>query len=93
MTEGIKHDKGKPRWDLLPWEAVTDVVKIMTYGADKYTPHNWKLVEPERYVAALMRHLVAHETGEQDDPETGFPHLAHVACNALFLLYIRRYKK
>ena len=40
---------------------------------------------------ALMRHLRAHWDGESIDPETGLPHMAHAATNALFLLaYVKR---
>ena len=34
--EGRKDDHGKPRWDLLPWDEVEDVVKVLTKGAVKY---------------------------------------------------------
>ncbi len=86
---GIKHDSGKPQWHLLPYDALSYVVKVMTFGADKYGPGNWRQLEaPEdRYFSALMRHLAAWQLGERFDPETGLPHLAHAATNALFLLW------
>jgi len=34
-----------------------------------------------------MRHLVAEYKGEDYDIESGFLHLAHAACNILFLLW------
>ena len=87
--EGLKHDSGKLRWSLLPWGAVQEVVKVVTFGASKYGPCNWtKLEQPEdRYFSALMRHLAAWKTGESLDPETGIYHLAHAGCNVLFLLW------
>ena len=88
MTVGIKHDQDKDRWDLLPWRATQQIVKVLTYGARKYAPDNWKKV-PEwriRYYAALIRHVVAWFEGERIDPETGLSHLAHAGCCILFLL-------
>ena len=87
MKEGMKIDDKKLRWDLLPWDAVEQIVEIMTYGAQKYAPNNWQKVKANRYYAALMRHLVAEYKGEDFDIESGFLHLAHAACNILFLLW------
>jgi hypothetical protein len=89
---GAKHDHGKPRWDLLPWGPVGDVVAVLTFGAAKYAPNNWQHVdEPRgRYYAAALRHLAAWVDGERFDPESGLPHLAHACCCLLFLLWFER---
>ena len=86
---GRKDDQDKLRWDLLPWEAVEEVVKVLTFGAKKYAPFNWQRVEDsrERYFAALQRHIIAWWRGERVDPDTGLNPLAHVICCALFLLW------
>ena len=83
----MKNDNGKPRMDLLPFDALKGVSDVLTFGANKYTPNGWKDVPDAipRYEAALLRHFTAIKTGEQNDPETGLPHIHHVACNALFL--------
>jgi hypothetical protein len=39
-----------------------------------------------RLYAATMRHMTAWWEGEKADPETGFSHLSHASCCALFLL-------
>lgn len=92
---GVKHDTGKSRWDLLPWGPIGDVVKVLTWGVTVkgYPENNWKNVEsPEpRYFAAAMRHLVAWNTGEKKDPESGYSHLAHAMCCLLFLLWFDGY--
>lgn len=84
-----KHDHGKPMWDLLPFRAVADVVRVLTYGADKYGPDSWQTVDNARprYFAATMRHLTAWWGGERIDPESGLPHLAHAVCSLLFLAW------
>lgn len=84
---GMKHDDGKVRLDLLPVEALTEIAKVLTFGANKYAAHNWrKGFVWSRTVAALLRHFYAWLRGEDNDPETGLSHMAHVGCNVLFLL-------
>lgn len=84
---GMKFDTGKERWDLVEWGPFKEVVKVMTYGANKYAPNNWKGVEVKRYWAALFRHLTAYLMGETYDQESGLPHLSHAACNLKFIMW------
>lgn len=95
MTEiGKKFDQEKDRWDLLPYEDLQQIVKVLTFGATKYGDWNWQKVENgrSRYFAAAMRHLTKWWGGEKTDPESKIPHLAHVAVNILFLSYLERLK-
>lgn len=87
MSEGVKYDSGKPRWGLLPYEELEDVVKVLTFGSQKYADDNWKKVPDaqNRYFDAAMRHLIAWKKGEREDQETGISHLAHATCCLLFL--------
>ncbi len=86
--DGIKYDGEKPRWDLMQWEPLEAVTRVLTFGAVKYDDDNWKRVPDarKRYVAAAFRHLVAYVKGEQLDPESGEHHLAHCICCLLFLM-------
>lgn len=86
--KGMKYDKDKPRWDLLPFKGLAGVVDVLTHGAKKYTPENWRKVEgwEWRYLGAALRHLSAWKGGEKIDPESGLPHLAHAVCCLLFML-------
>lgn len=86
---GRKDDSGKDRFDLLLPEFEQAVAKVLTMGAAKYEPNSWQHVEDaeNRYYAALRRHLNAWRQGEKTDKESGLNHLAHVACNAMFLLW------
>ena len=98
--KGLKYDgldgerPMKERWDLLPIDCIEDVVKILTFGSEKYGPNNWMDVEDanNRYYAALMRHLAANRKGELIDEESGLPHLAHAMCNVVFLLWLEKNK-
>ena len=84
---GAKDDNGKLRYDLLPWKAIEGLVKVMTFGAKKYTPNGWRSVKDARarYSAALLRHLRAINAGELIDPESGLRHIDHLLTNAAFM--------
>lgn len=85
--QGAKFDSGKPRFGLLPTDALREVAKVLTFGAQKYAPRNWeKGIAYERVYSALQRHLSAWWEREETDPETGINHLAHAGCCVLFLL-------
>jgi hypothetical protein len=84
--KAIKHDTNKPRLDLLSVPAMSATAEVMAYGAKKYSPHNWRRgFEWSRLYAAALRHLLAHMSGEDKDPETGLSHLSHAACCLMFL--------
>jgi hypothetical protein len=90
--EGRKYDTGKPEWDLMPWDSLEDVVKVLDFGAKKYEPDNWKRVPyaSVRYIAAAFRHLIARAIGKKIDSETKLPHVAHAICCLLFLNWFDR---
>lgn len=85
---GIKFDDNKPDYSLLPPNALDDVVKVLTYGAQKYDRNNWKKLEnlDDRYFAAAQRHLWALQKGETFDDETDIHHGAHAICCMMFLV-------
>ena len=91
---GLKYDNDKPRMDLLPLDALEEVAKVLTFGAKKYAANTWQKVPDaeRRYVAALLRHLTACEKGETNDTESGLTHAAHMATNALFILWFELQK-
>ena len=95
MTNGTKHDSEKIRMDLLPFEALEAVAEVLTRGTRKYSDNGWQTVEngERRYLAALLRHLAARERGEMTDPESGLLHAAHMAADALFILWFEIQKE
>lgn len=97
-TEGVQlHPKklkpgkdttDKPRLSLVPPGIIEAVGEVRTFGTEKYgCPENWRTVEPELYVDALMRHLVRYLRDPKSvDEESGLSHLAHMATNIAFLI-------
>lgn len=95
-NQEAKADAGKPDPTLVPSALIWAVAATRGYGNMKYPKggkYNWKRVEPERYRAAMYRHLLAYI----DDPygvdeESGLPHLWHLVTNAAFLCELEREK-
>lgn len=88
LVKGLKYDQGKPRYDLLPANAIDQLAKVLTFGAEKYAPNSWQEVEDglERYRAALLRHTFAIQRGELYDAESGLLHASHAMCCAAFIV-------
>lgn len=84
---GAKSDAGKLDLTTVPPEIIKAVAAIRDYGNKKYAdPENWRRVDPQKFHAAMIRHAVAlWEDPWAIDPESGYPHLWHLACNAAFL--------
>lgn len=83
----MKWDKNKLQYSLVPPKAIKALAKVLTYGARKYKPNNWKQVDDTtRYWDALYRHLEAYRAGEITDDESGFNHLEHAITNIAFLI-------
>lgn len=87
FVAGIKHDAEKVRMDLLDPVAIEQLAAVLTFGAQKYAAHNWrKGIDFSRLSAATLRHVFAFMRGEDLDPESGLPHIAHAMCCCMFLL-------
>ena len=86
-VSGTKYDQDKVRLELIPVAALTEVAKVMTFGAKKYSANNWRQgFKWTRLVGSAMRHLMSWAGGEDKDPESGLSHLSHCACCILFLI-------
>ena len=100
-TGGRRYNSGKVRYDLIPPDALAQLAKVYTIGAEKYDDRNWEKGFPwmECY-GSLMRHIQAWAQGEDLDvgpngefgPDhenfkwTGLPHMALAAWNCMALL-------
>jgi len=86
ITGGQKGSKPE-RHSLIPPEALSEISKVYGYGAEKYDAHNWRKGYPwSLSYDALQRHLNAFWSGQDIDPESGLPHLAHAAFHVNTLL-------
>lgn len=76
---------GKPRFSLIPSDALALVIEVLEFGARKHKAFGWIEHDSMMYFDACHRHLAAWQSGEALD-ESGLPHLAHGAANLLFAL-------
>lgn len=88
--KNAKHAVGRAKWPFrhIPPVAIAYEGKVMAGGAEKYGSFNWGEggVVASVYYDAALRHLLAWYTGEDIDPESGLPHLAHArACLGILL--------
>ena len=88
QPQALRHNGGKPElsYVLTFPDALREVARVSTYGADKYERGNYLKGAPlSQSVDCLLRHLLAWSQGEDTDPESGHSHLGHVVWNALRL--------
>lgn len=119
--KALRYNQGKPKWSLVHFESLEPLVRVLEYGAHKYTIYtneiddikgsevtpeqvklwglkikssgveNWKKgLDQKEILDSLTRHLFALISGEENDPESGLPHIGHIMCNALFYQYYNK---
>jgi len=82
--------KEKPRWDVLPWEQLKPVIRILNQGAERYNERygeqHWKQTPEGRmvYMNKAIRHIVEYMTGVREDADSGEDPRAHAVCDLLF---------
>ena len=92
LEQRIVAKKSKTRWDLAEWPFFRAICEVLTTGANKYSPDQWKTMTGgrEHFFSALMRHIDQWKEGQKIDEETGKSHLVHAACNLMFLDWLDR---
>lgn len=73
---------------MYPNAARIEAALVFAQVASDYGAFNWRNVEVRlsTYLDAIDRHLVALRSGQDNDPESGRPHAAHInACTAILL--------
>ncbi len=84
---GLRKNEGKLRVDLVPVSAITALAQVLEVGAKKYADNNWRRgMKWSNVHSSLHRHLLKWLAGEDKDEESGLSHMAHVLCNAAFLV-------
>lgn len=87
MNTGRKNDSQKTRLELIAPEALEALGRVLTYGTRKYEPWNWRYgMNWSRPYGALLRHLNAWWSREDNDLESGYSHLWHAFCELMFLV-------
>lgn len=89
---GEKKDEGKPRFELLPYEVLEAVSRILTQGAKKYADRNWERgISYGRVYGAALRHLTRYWNTHLDGgdginrADGSESHIDHAICELMFL--------
>lgn len=92
QPKGLKNDikDNKPMWHLLDLNMLEGVVRLLMFGLEKYgVRDSWKYLEngEDRWYSACIRHLNAHQSGEELDSESKQMHIDAAILNLIFLRY------
>lgn len=88
LPEGKKDDSKKPDMTDIPLEAMWEMGAAFTYGQKKYGKNNYrKGMVPSRQLAAAVRHIYQHLSGQSIDPESGVTHLGHALASIAMACY------
>ena len=124
MEKALRYNIGKPQWSLVHYESIEPMIRVLEYGAHKYSifeddkgfqytgaqvsvqdvetmnltlvssgKDNWKKqMDLKKILESLQRHVAALMDGEENDPESGLPHMGHIQCNAMFYNYHNKHE-
>src|SRR5712664_3135525 len=85
FSGGATRSDRKPRFDLIPFEFLEAVAMVLTAGAARFGDYNWKRGGKEFFLDAWNHafvHLQKFKEGDESEE-----HLAHLACNVMFLIW------
>lgn len=86
---GLRYNTGKLKWSLVDYPSLEPLVKVLEFGMEKYSADNWKQgLQTREIIESLLRHTYALLENEDNDPESGLPHVGHILANAMFLSYM-----
>jgi len=87
-SNALRFNKNKPKVTLAldAYHSLDGAAEVFEKGLEKYSRGNWQkgLLWTEN-MDSMMRHILAFNSGEDLDPESGLPHVDHITCNALML--------
>lgn len=88
--KALHYSEDKSGVDQIPVEVLLEWGQVYTFGASKYGRNNWKLgTDWYEFYGSTLRHLFAFWKGENTDPESGLPHLAHAIWNIAAIRYFQ----
>lgn len=87
-SAGVKHDNQKPDMTDIPMEAMWQMGQAFSHGQKKYGKNNYRLgMSASRQLAAAVRHIYQHLSGQTLDSESGVTHLGHALASIAMACY------
>lgn len=77
----VSRERRPASW--VPVAGIAAVEQLLNSQAEGHDGDRWRRRDVDHHLAALRRHLAAHERGELIDPDSGRPHLEHLTARAL----------
>ena len=87
--------ENKTPYEFVPVTGDKETAIVFKHGAEKYGRFNWRQtgVKGSTYIASIRRHWEAFSSGEDIDPDSGQPHLAHIIANCKIALDAKKFDK
>lgn len=90
---GNKDKKDKLDWSLVDFDSISELVKVLEFGANKYEKDGWrKGIKYSDLISAMMRHLIKIKEIDIKDEESLLNHTGHIMANAMFLEWMIKNK-
>ena len=90
--QGLRHNDGKTRHDLIPYFAQEQYGKVLTVGATDYAERNWEAgMSWTTVIASMKRHVLAIERGEDFDKKSGLNNYSNHIFIVLQVHYNEKY--
>ena len=68
---------------------IRGIAEIRKLADEKYGVDSWKTVPREEWISGMYRHLLELiEGGKTNDKDWGHHHALHIACSAMFVLWL-----
>jgi hypothetical protein len=71
------------RFDLIDAAAERVLAEVLHYGAQRYSPNNWRKIDVDSHLNHLLNHVNAFRAGDRQDD-----HLGHAYCRAMMALAV-----
>lgn len=89
-TRALHYSTGKAGVDQIPVEILMEWGQVFSYGEAKYFRDNWRNGNNwHEFYGSALRHIMKFWLGEDIDPESHLPHLAHAIWNLATLRYFQ----
>jgi hypothetical protein len=88
MEKALRFNENKPQWSLVHFESISELPRVLEFGAIKYSRDNWKKgLDLNEIKDSMQRHLAELIDGNEHDLESGLHHIGHIMCNCMFYMY------